>query len=87
MTMLVCTGREVELDVVSPQQLLREQARVRVIVGKPIDVVTERVRAGRGQDPGLAHRRRRPCGGTGGARPIRSREPPASSRRGRRDPC
>ena len=56
MTMLVCTLAAVELDVVSPKQLLREQARVRVILGQPIDVVTERVRACSGQDPGLAHR-------------------------------
>ena len=56
MTMLVCTAAEIELDVVSPKQLVREQAGVHVILGQPVDVMAEGVRACRGQDPGLAHR-------------------------------
>ena len=35
---------------------LGEPARAGVVVGEPLDVVLERVEAGRGDDPGLAHR-------------------------------
>ena len=35
---------------------LGEPARARVVVGEPLDVVVERVEAGGGDDPGLAHR-------------------------------
>ena len=48
--------RQVELDVVAAQELVGEQARVRMVVAEAIDVVGQRVRAGRGEDAGLAHR-------------------------------
>ena len=35
---------------------LGEPARARVVVGEPLDVVVERVDAGGGDDPRLAHR-------------------------------
>ena len=35
---------------------LRERACAGVVVGEPVDVVVERVEAGRSHDPGLAHR-------------------------------
>ena len=57
---------EVELDVVAAQELLRQQARVGVIVGKPFDVVGERVRPRGREDARPGASRRRPCAGTDG---------------------
>ena len=37
-------------------ETLRERLRASVIVREPLDVVIERVEAGRGDDPGLPHR-------------------------------
>ena len=54
--MFVCTVGEVELDVVAAQELLRQQARVGVIVGQAFDVVGERVRPRGREDARLAHR-------------------------------
>ena len=40
----------------NPGEPLREQPRIGVILGEPLEIVVERVEPGRGEHAGLAHR-------------------------------
>ena len=80
-------GGEVELDVVAAQQLLGEQAGVGVVVGQALDVVGQRVRAGRREDAGLAHRPARHAPVPVRACDQRGATRPAATRPGSRGPC
>ena len=52
---------EIELDAGELCQPLGQPPRAGVVVGQALDVVVERVQAGRGDDAGLAHRAAQIC--------------------------
>ena len=48
--------RKIELDATQTGEPFRQQTRIRVILGEAREIMVERVKAGGGQDAGLAHR-------------------------------